>query len=187
MRVAYLIFPFRPVLLLVGQLVGGGGGCVPRSPLAARSPAGWVVNQGEGAGAGAGRCVPRSPGPALHPRFRLVSFPPPRRPVSSTPSSCPIVSLSCCVIPSPLWYVVSLVVLLPPLLLWWWCGLGSRGPGRVRLGQVVRVVVVVGTRGMVRVPHGYTAGRVFAHRTRTRVHRNPQRVRPVPYHNSRGV
>ena len=35
-------------------------------------------------------------------------------------------------VPSPLWYVVSLVVLLPPLLLWWWCGLGSRGPGRVR-------------------------------------------------------
>ena len=75
MRVAYLIFPFRPVLLLVGQLVGGGGGCVPHSPLAARSPAGWVVNQGEGAGAGAGRCVPRSPGPALHPPFssHLVS------------------------------------------------------------------------------------------------------------------
>ena len=46
---------------------------IPRSPLVARSPAGWVVNQGEGAGAGAGMCVPRSPGPALHPRFRLVS------------------------------------------------------------------------------------------------------------------
>ena len=120
---------------------------MPHSPLAACSPAGWVVSQGEGAGVR--RCVPRSPGPALHPRFRLVSFPPPRHPVSSTPLSCPVVSLSCCVVPLLLWYVVSLVVLLPPLLLWWWCGLGSRGPGWVQLGQVVWVVVVVGTRGMV--------------------------------------
>ena len=38
-----------------------------------------------------------------------------------------------------------------------------------------------------RVEHGYTAGRVFPHRTRTRVHRYPLQVAPVPYRNSCGV
>ena len=39
----------------------------------------------------------------------------------------------------------------------------------------------------IRVEHGYTAGRVFPHRTRTRVYRYPLRVAPVPYRNSCGV
>ena len=39
----------------------------------------------------------------------------------------------------------------------------------------------------LRVEHGYTAGRVFPHHTRTRVHRYPLRVAPVPYRNSCGV
>jgi hypothetical protein len=38
-----------------------------------------------------------------------------------------------------------------------------------------------------RVPHGYTVGWNFPHRTRTRAHRNPLRVIPVPYRNSHGV
>ena len=40
---------------------------------------------------------------------------------------------------------------------------------------------------VVRVPHGYTAGTIFPHRTRTRVHRDPWRVVPLPNRNSRGV
>ena len=40
---------------------------------------------------------------------------------------------------------------------------------------------------MYRVEHGYTAGRVFPHHTRTCVHRYPLRVAPVPYRNSCGV
>ena len=43
------------------------------------------------------------------------------------------------------------------------------------------------SKTMDRVPHGYTAGWVFPHRTRTHGHRNPRRVRPIPYCNSRGV
>jgi len=38
-----------------------------------------------------------------------------------------------------------------------------------------------------RVPHRYTTGRVFPHCTRTCVHRNLWRVRPIPYRNLRGV
>ena len=59
-------------------------------------------------------------------------------------------------------------------------------------GHFVLVVLWLGCMwvvgvGFCRVAHGYTAGRVFPHRTRTRVHRNPWRVRPIPYRNSHGV
>jgi len=39
----------------------------------------------------------------------------------------------------------------------------------------------------LRVPHRYTAGRVFPHCTHTHVHHNLWQVRPIPYRNSHGV
>ena len=45
----------------------------------------------------------------------------------------------------------------------------------------------LGPLTVTRVPHGYTAGTIFPHCTRTRVHRDPWRVAPVPNRNSRGV
>jgi hypothetical protein len=40
---------------------------------------------------------------------------------------------------------------------------------------------------MSRVPHRYTTGWIFSHRTRTHAHHNPLQVIPIPYCNSHGV
>src|ERR1700683_2479810 len=57
-----------------------------------------------------------------------------------------------------------------------------------RLGlDILREVICSCTIGIGRVEHGYTAGQVFPHSTHTRAHRNPLRVVPVPYRNSRSV
>ena len=43
------------------------------------------------------------------------------------------------------------------------------------------------TSTVVRVPHRYTAGTIFPHRTCTRGHCDPWRVSPLPNRNSRSV
>ena len=100
--VAYLILPLHPVLLLTAQLVnrGGGGLYTSFSPSCLIHPLSeQLVKKG-----GRGGCVCVYLVLLAHPHSCLILFPLPCHPISSSPLSCPVVSLlcyvvlSCCVI-----------------------------------------------------------------------------------------